>query len=213
MDIQFSQVQVRFPRRDRPLFRIDRLSIAAGSSVLIAGASGVGKTTLLHLMAGLFRPDGGDVLVGGHDLGRLSDAARSRFRRRHVGLVFQRLNLLDHLTAAENVRLALPPGPAGRTTAAQALERMALGALADQCCATMSMGEQQRVAVARVLAARPDLILADEPTSSLDQVNADAVVTALLEEAQGRTLVVVSHDPRLQGRFTRHLAFAELVAP
>lgn len=213
MDIQIDQVQVRLPPGDRLLFRIGACRIPAGSRVLIEGASGLGKTTLLHVIAGLFLPSAGDVHLGPHRLSALSDEARCRLRRRHVGMVFQRLNLLDHLTACENVLLALPPGAASIATALAALERLGMLNLAQASSAALSLGEQQRVAVARVVASRPDIILADEPTSSLDQANADAVMQALFDVSEGRTLVVVSHDRRIQGRFAKVVDFAEMIAP
>ena len=150
--------------------------------------------------------------LGPHALRALSDEARCHLRRKHVGIVFQKLNLLDHLTACENVLLALPPAPASMAVALSALERLGLKDLAHTSSAAMSLGEQQRVAVARVVASRPDIILADEPTSSLDQINADAVMQALFDVSEGRTLVVVSHDRRIQKRFAKVVDFAEMIA-
>lgn len=212
MDIRLSNIEVRLPSSGRLLFRIGAYGVASGARVLVEGASGLGKTTLLHLIAGLFLPDSGEVHVGPHVVHALSDEARCRLRRRHIGLIFQRLNLLDHLTACENVLLGLPPGRSSTAIARAALERLGMTSLAHARSASLSLGEQQRVAVARVVAARPDVILADEPTSSLDRANADAVMDALFETAAGRTLVVVSHDQRLRSRFDRVADFAEVIA-
>ena len=212
MEIRLERIQVRLPPGDRLLFRIGAYHVSSGARVLIEGASGLGKTTLLHMVAGLFLPSAGEVHLGPHALSALSDEARCRLRRKHVGIVFQKLNLLDHLTACENVLLALPSAPASTAMALAALERLGLRELAHTPGAALSLGEQQRVAVARVVASRPDIILADEPTSSLDQVNADAVMQALFDISEGRTLVVVSHDRRIQNRFAKVVDFAEMIA-
>lgn len=197
-----------------PLFAVPALAIPAGARVLIHGPSGRGKTTLLHLMAGQFPPDRGQVLVGGTDLASLDEDARCRFRRRHFGIVFQRFNLLDHLNAPENVRLGFPPGAErAEAQAVAALMRLGLESRMHRPCASLSPGERQRVAVARAVAARPDILLADEPTSSLDDANAEAVLAALMEASAGRTLVVVSHDRRIHGEFETLLDFSSLVGP
>lgn len=208
MDIRLAGVAVRLRDPSRLLFRIPRFEIPAGRKLLIHGSSGIGKTTLLHLLAGLFTPDEGEVWLGEHALHALGDAARSALRRRHVGLVFQKLNLLDHLTAAENVRLARRGASPEQVEAA--LARVGMAERAGQRSAGLSLGEQQRVAVARVLAAAPAVLLADEPTSSLDDANAEAVMDALFEAAAERTLVVVSHDHRLAPRFRHTLRFDDL---
>jgi len=215
MEIRFEKIKVTLPPDGRTLFRIHAWRVPAGEHLLIQGASGLGKTTLLHLAAGLFVPETGDVHLGPHHLNALSDEERCRIRRGHVGLVFQKLNLLDHLTALENVLLGQPPATSkkdARAAALAALERVGMAALAGARSAVLSLGEQQRVAVARVLAAKPDIVLADEPTSSLDQANADAVMSALVEVARDRTLVVVSHDHRIQSRFHKVINFSEMIA-
>lgn len=212
MEIRLADVRVRLPPDDRLLFRIASLRIPSGSRLLIEGASGLGKTTLLHVIAGLCRPQTGQVHLGPYALRTLSDEACCRLRRRHVGIVFQRLNLLDHLTACENVQLALAAGSGRRARALAALDRLGLRSVARTASAALSLGEQQRVAVARVVAVRPDVILADEPTSSLDQANADLVLQALLDCAEGRTLVVVSHDRRIRERFSSVVDLADMIA-
>lgn len=213
LDIRLSSIEVRLPPDDRLLFRISDYRVPAGTRVLIGGASGLGKTTLIHLIAGLFLPRSGEVHLGAHRLNTLTDEARCCLRRKHVGIVFQKLNLLDHLTACENVLLALPSARSSVAIALAALDRLGLKNLAHARSAALSLGEQQRVAVARVVAARPDIILADEPTSSLDQANADAVMQALFDVSVDRTLVVVSHDQRIRGRFAGAVDFAEVIAP
>lgn len=150
------------------------------------------------------RPSTGSVFLGPHELSALSDGARSTLRRDHMGLIFQKLNLLSHLTVTENVALA------GGPDVATALKRVGLAELSEARAAVLSGGEQQRVAVARVLAQKPGIVLADEPTSSLDDKNAAFVIDALKEAARGRTLLVVSHDDRVVRAFSQIVSLEEL---
>ncbi len=156
------------------------------------------------MLAGLFLPTTGRVTVGDHDLTAMADAHRCQLRRRHVGLVFQKLNLLDHLTATENIILA---GGVTRERATEALKAVQLSGRENDRAAWLSVGEQQRIAVARVLAGEPDLLFADEPTSSLDNRNAQFVIDALLKAAKGKTLIVVSHDQRVASSFEHVIEF------
>jgi putative ABC transport system ATP-binding protein len=212
MDIRLSSVLVLLPGTETILFRVRSLEIRQGSRILLQAPSGKGKTTFLHLIAGLFQPEEGYVFVGENNLRFLSDEQRCRLRREHFGMIFQKLNLIDHLTAEENVLLALPARAHGSGRAKESLERLGIGALAGSRTANLSLGEQQRVAVARVLAARPRIVLADEPTSSLDDANAGAVIDALLTLPGDPTLVVVSHDHRIRSRFERCIDFEELIS-
>ena len=209
-DIELSNVRVEVPTREgaRTLFAFPRLSIPQGEHLHIHGASGSGKTTLLHMISGLFVPAQGSIGVGSTRLDHLSDGGRAAFRRRHVGVIFQKLNLLEFLTVHENIRLGGADSP---HLIQAAIERVGLGERSGDLCSVLSLGEQQRVAVARILAFRPDIILADEPTSSLDEDNARVVIDALVECAQGKTLVVVSHDERLRSRLRKTVDFRELV--
>ena len=215
MDIKLSKVEVTLPN-GRRLFRIKSLEIPFGSKVLISGASGKGKTTLLHLIAGLFIPSEGSVFVGEFRYNSLTDEERSELRRQHFGMVFQKLNLLDHLTTAENVELGLGAPPRGESIN-QAVERVlkvvGIDRFAHERTANLSLGEQQRAAIARMLISQPKIILADEPTSSLDEANAAKVLAALMLAAENKTLVVVSHDSRIRQQFKTHIDFSEYVEP
>ncbi|WP_436531254.1 ABC transporter ATP-binding protein [Actinoplanes sp. HUAS TT8] len=178
------------------------LTIAEGESVAVVGPSGSGKSTLLNLIAGLDRPDAGEVTVAGTRVERLGEAAAARFRRDHVGLVFQFFNLLDDLTVLDNVLLpAQLAGASGRGTrerAAGLLDSLGIAKHTAAYPGRLSGGERQRVAVARALINRPSLLLADEPTGALDTAAGQDVRDLLNDlHASGQTIVLVTHDPRL----------------
>jgi putative ABC transport system ATP-binding protein len=174
--------------------------IALGEFVAVMGASGSGKSTLLHVMAGLTRPDAGSVSIDGQDISAMSDYELTVFRRRRVGLVFQSFNLIPTLTAEDNIMLPLladgRPGSAnGRLDAL--LQRLDLGGRRRHRPDALSGGEQQRVAIARALITDPSIILADEPTGSLDSVSGQNLCRLLKEicREQRRTIVLVTHEP------------------
>lgn len=173
------------------------LAVAPGEFIAIMGASGSGKSTLLHAVAGLTHLDAGQILVNGQDLAVLSDARLTRFRRRHVGLVFQAFNLVPVLSAEDNVRLPAEAVPDldGRVNAL--LDRLGMAARRTHKPDALSGGEQQRIAIARALVTDPDLLLADEPTGSLDSVSGQDICRLLRElcDEQRRTIVVVTHEP------------------
>jgi putative ABC transport system ATP-binding protein len=182
------------------------LDVESGELTAIMGPSGSGKSTLLNLVAGIDRPSGGQVRVGGEDLGRLSEARLARFRRARIGFVFQFFNLLGNLTVLENVLIPAQlqgtrPGPA-RARAMELLARLDIAELADHFPARLSGGQQQRVAVARALINQPSLLLADEPTGALD-TDSGAQVMELIEglNREGQTVLLVTHDAKLA---TRH---------
>jgi putative ABC transport system ATP-binding protein len=176
------------------------LTVADGEFVAIMGASGSGKSTLLHVMAGLTRPDEGQLLVADTDLAKLSDAKLTRFRRRKIGLVFQAFNLIPTLTAEENIVLPLTTDGRGGEIGSRLdplLDRLGLTARRKHRPDALSGGEQQRVAIARALITEPAVVLADEPTGSLDSVSGQNICRLLKElcEEQKRTIIVVTHEP------------------
>lgn len=211
IQIELLRLQVNLPN-GRRLFHLPELTLADGEHCLIEGASGTGKTTLLHLIAGLLAPKQGSIRVGDFDFKSRTETELCRFRRENIGLVFQRLNLVEHLSLAENVSLSLPAMAESNGKIESALKRVGLFERRRDLCSYLSQGEQQRVAVARVLAAAPPVILADEPTSSLDEKNALFVTEALREAARGKTLVIVSHDQRIRSLFRKVLQFEDLIA-
>lgn len=187
------------------------LAIAAGERVVLLGRSGCGKSTLLNLIAGIDRADGGRVEVDGHDLTRLSETARTRFRRRDIGFVYQFFNLIPTLTVLENLCLPLELNGTGavaaRDSAREWLRRVDLAGRDNAFPDRLSGGEQQRVAVARALIHRPRLVLADEPTGNLDAVNGRRIA-ALLHEvtgAAGASLLLVTHSSELAATADRVL--------
>ena len=207
MNISFENVEVRVGERNESLFSLKSFEIPSGSRLLIRGPSGAGKTTFLHLIAGLLEPARGAVYVDGKDINQLSEDRLAQYRRDHVALVFQKLNLLNHLTATENVRLAKN---VSAESADHVLSQVGLSAKASEFVSKLSLGEQQRVAVARVLASSAQIILADEPTSSLDDKNASDVMKLLITASEGKTLIVVSHDQRIESFFSEIRNFKEL---
>ena len=203
MKILLSNIILQFPGMENPLLTIDEHVIEEGSRLLIKGQSGSGKTTLLHVLGGLQDPRQGTVSLNGSLIQALSENQRCRLRRESMSFVFQRLNILGHLTATENVQLGSPGRGITKKIAREALERVGLTRQGDQLAYHLSLGEQQRIAVARVLVHRPPLILADEPTSNLDEENANRVMDALMETVgQEGILITASHDDRIASRFS-----------
>lgn len=203
-----------------PCLNIGALALEPGEQVFLHGPSGSGKSTLLNLLAGVLKPDTGDIRLLGASLPALSGAARDRLRADHIGLIFQQFNLIPYLSVLDNVRLpcrfskrrrerAGDPGE----SAARLLRHLDLDeALWRRPATALSVGQQQRVAAARALIGMPELVIADEPTSALDAERQAAFLDLLANEcaAAGAALVFVSHDRRLAGRFSREVALAEI---
>jgi lipoprotein-releasing system ATP-binding protein len=187
------------------------LGVERGEMVAIVGASGVGKSTLLHLMGGLDRVDAGRIHVGPVELTALSDGAMVAFRNAHVGFVFQFHHLLPEFSARENaempMRIARRPAVDARARAESILRRVGLGERLEHRPGMLSGGEQQRVAVARALVMEPDVLLADEPTGDLDEHTAEALHDLLREihAERGITSVIATHNPRLAAACDRVL--------
>ncbi|MGR3758386.1 MAG: ABC transporter ATP-binding protein [Tranquillimonas sp.] len=184
------------------------MTLAAGQTLALTGESGSGKSTLLHLIAGLDAVDGGRIVVQGQDLTRMDDRRRARLRRGTVGIVFQQFNLIPSLTVAQNI--AFQARLAGRHDpewSAALTRRLGLHDHAAKYPEQLSGGQQQRVAVGRTLAARPDLVLADEPTGNLDEATGEAVLDLMLDLAgqSGAALLMVTHSTRLAARMGRRL--------
>jgi putative ABC transport system ATP-binding protein len=189
------------------------IGIEAGSSVAITGPSGCGKSTLLGLIGGLDVPSQGTVTVGAHRVSDLDERERARIRRDELGLVFQSDNLLPFLTAVENVmlQLALRSRDAGSERAVSLLDRLGLAGHRDKLPDQLSGGQRQRVAVARALVHEPAVILADEPTGSLDAESAAGILELLLDvqHERGATLVMVTHDLGVAAQLDRTLALRD----
>jgi putative ABC transport system ATP-binding protein len=189
------------------------LSLPTGSITAIIGQSGSGKSTLLNSAAGLDRPTSGDVVIGGHDISKLDDDALTRFRRDHVGFIFQSYNLIGHLDVRENVQLPLVLGgrSADPSWTTHLVDRLGLGNFLDRLPGELSGGQAQRVAIARALVARPTVVFADEPTGALDSATSAAVLDLLHTTARdlGQTIVIVTHDSRVAAAAERVLVLAD----
>ncbi len=182
------------------------LDVAAGETIALIGESGSGKSTLLHLAAGLDRPDAGQVLVNGQDIGELDDRGRARYRRNEVGLVFQQFNLIPSLSVAANISFHARLADRSDLAWEQELaEKLGIAHLLSRYPEQLSGGQQQRVAIGRTLAARPPLVLADEPTGNLDEATGDAVLDLMLSlgRSAGSALLLVTHSARLADKLDR----------
>lgn len=200
---------VMTPEGSLPILKGLSFSVARGHSLAIQGASGSGKTTLLALMAGLDLPSEGEIFLEGHALTRLDESGRAQLRARSVGFIFQSFQLLDHLTALENVMLPLElkGSKEAKSIATEFLVCVGLGERLSHYPAMLSGGEQQRVAIARAFVHQPQCLFADEPTGNLDAGTGNRVADLLfqLNEEAGTTLILVTHEPRLAERCRNHI--------
>jgi putative ABC transport system ATP-binding protein len=213
--IETENLTVTLPSRagDVNILRGIDLTVAAGETVGLIGPSGSGKTTLLMVLAGLEPPTGGCVRVAGSDYGTMSEDDLARFRRTHIGIVFQSFHLVPTMTALENT--ALPLELAGekdcRARAAAILDEVGLADRYDHYPAQMSGGEQQRVALARAMVADPPVLFADEPTGNLDQATGESIMQLILNLAKNRqsTLFLITHDRALAEKCDRTLTMRD----
>jgi putative ABC transport system ATP-binding protein len=189
-------------------------ALGSGEQLALRGESGTGKTTFLHLIAGVLAADSGRIMVEGTDIVSLPEARRDRVRAEKIGVIFQAFNLLQGYTVLENVALGMSFGARGanRKYARLLLERVGLANRLGHFPRQLSTGQQQRVAVARALAKRPKLVLADEPTGNLDRRNAGESLKLICEVCReaGASLLIVSHDERVLGQFGDVREFSEL---
>ena len=216
--VHCESLSFRWPGAPAPTLKALSLRLQPGEAVLLRGESGQGKSTLLSLLAGILAPSSGALTVAGQDFHALNQRQRDRVRGANIGVVFQQFNLLPFLSILDNILLPLRFSPERRARLAGtgkppevAVEELlntlglSLKALGSRAVGALSVGQQQRVAVARALLGSPSLILTDEPTSALDPKNRDAFLRALkdAQAAQGAALLCVSHDPALESYFDR----------
>ena len=218
--IELTNVDFRWPGQSAFSIRVPDFTVQAGQSVLLLGESGSGKSTLLSLIAGIVRPSGGTAKVAGVDIANLKASAVDRFRAENIGVIFQQFNLLPFATVADNITLPLRFAPERRQRATPASDTArelctALGLPGDilqQKAGRLSVGQQQRVAVARALIGRPPIVIADEPTSALDSNTQGAFLKVLFDQQRrhNAALVMVSHDARLAEDFDRVIDLADI---
>lgn len=218
--IQINQLIYQWPKQIKPTLHIEQLNIKQGEHLFIKGISGSGKTTLLNLIAGILTPKAGELVILNQSLTQLSPSQRDQFRADHMGVIFQQFNLLPYLSVIDNVTLPCYFSQrrhqlvSDKKATAQRL-LAALGLKPDQfnsAITELSVGQQQRVAVARALIGHPELIIADEPTSALDAETRNDFLQLLFQEAQQQnsTIIFVSHDPSIASHFTHMLDLVEL---
>jgi len=198
---------------DHKVINVKRFILDDKSHVVLQGESGLGKTTFLHLIAGILKPDAGSITIAGQAMSNLSEQERDRLRATTIGYIFQAFNLLQGYTCLENVLLGMSFGPgADRAFAETLLRRVGLGEHLKHRPRQLSIGQQQRVAVARALANRPRLVLADEPTGNLDHRNALKSVTLIREVCRenGAALLLVSHDREILSQFEKVQEFGAI---
>lgn len=207
---------VQYSYGSTPVLSLERWALGAGQHALVLGPSGCGKSTLLHLLGGILPSQQGRITIDGTDLTQLIGAALDAFRGQHIGLVFQQAHLLKHLTVRQNLLLAQSMAglKADRAAIDKVLSELELSDKADARISRLSGGQQQRVAIARATLNEPKLLLADEPTASLDDANAQRVIDVLRSQADrhGATLIVATHDKRIQAAFKEVLNLEPIAA-
>lgn len=209
-EITFSTRGLIFSYSPSTAFSFPDVGLQSGEQLLVTGESGIGKTTFLHLAAGLLKPESGAITICGLDISALSHKKLDRFRGKNIGIIYQRPHFVKSLNLKENLLLAqlLSGNKQDQNKVKKTLEILGLGDKLHKKTSTLSQGEQQRASIARAVINRPALILADEPTSSLDDKNTEIVAELLREQAQQAeaNLIIITHDNRLKSRFQNHLA-------
>lgn len=212
----FNLQGVRHAYNGQTVLNLDAFQGTQGDHWLVLGLSGSGKSTLLHILGGLLKPTAGNVTVADQDLTKLSGAALDQFRGRNIGIVFQQMHLLKTLTVLENVLLAqyMAGLSQDRKRAQAVLDSLDIGSKATAYPDQLSYGQQQRVTIARAVMNKPKVILADEPTSSLDDVRSQQVLDLLVEQAKthNATLLIATHDQRIKDQIPHQLTLGSLVA-
>ncbi|MGA3211201.1 MAG: ABC transporter ATP-binding protein [Terriglobales bacterium] len=221
IDVADVRKTYRVGKVEVPALRGISFTVASGEFVCIVGPSGSGKSTLFYILGGLTRADSGRVVIGGADFASLSDAERTRMRKRKIGFVFQKFNLLPTLDARGNIEIAQDiagfNGSNDRGHFDQIVQMLGIGRRLDHRPSELSGGEQQRVALARALINRPALVLADEPTGNLDSTNSEIVLKMLRETNQqlGQTVMMITHNPEAASVADRiiHMRDGSIVKP
>jgi ABC-type lipoprotein export system ATPase subunit len=204
-----SAENITFSYSKEQLFHMPNLYCSAGSTILITGDSGKGKTTYLHILAGLLQPTTGEILINGTSMVSLSESKRDKFRGQNIGVVFQKSHFISALTVLENLEMAswLALGKKNTERAIKLLEQLDITKQANKLPTQLSIGQQQRVSIARALMNEPKVLLADEPTSSLDDKNANKVIELLtsLSKEYKAALIIVTHDGRIKEKFINQI--------
>jgi len=205
--ITTKNIKFSYPKEQEFLF--PDLYCEAGSTILITGDSGKGKTTYLHILAGLLQPTTGEIVINGTNVVSLSESKNDTFRGQNIGVVFQKSHFISSLTVLENLEMAswLALGMKNTTRAIKLLEQLDISKQANKLTSQLSIGQQQRVSIARALMNEPKVLLADEPTSSLDDKNAKKVLELLtsLSKEYKAALIIVTHDARIKDKFSNQI--------
>lgn len=204
-----STKDITFSYDAKELFYMPDLYCESGNTILVTGDSGKGKTTYLHILAGLLKPKSGEILIDNIDIAKLSEGKGDKFRGKHIGLVLQKNHFISSLSVLENLEMAswLATSKKKTNRTKELLQKLDIANQADKLPSQLSIGQQQRVSIARALMNEPKVLLADEPTSSLDDKNAENVLQLLADLAKEykTALVIVTHDARIKEKFTNKI--------
>ncbi|MNS75203.1 ABC transporter ATP-binding protein YtrE [compost metagenome] len=219
--IEIKNLVFTYPQQSKPTLDVADFSVVKGEELFLHGPSGTGKSTLLEILSGVLKPTGGELSILGQDFTKLNDRERDAFRAEHMGYIFQSFNLIPYLTVHENIELPLHLSPARKKRVGNIDINLVIHALCGNLgiadilqkkVMELSVGQQQRVAVARALLGKPDLLLADEPTSALDTDHRERFLKLMFELAElyDTTVVFVSHDRTIQHLFSRAVSLAAI---